>query len=102
MKADGESYALDAKKPTITITGDGKVGGFASVNRYFGGMEVDSEGNVVWPGPFGATRMAGPENLMEQESAFLAAIPKTEQIQLEGDILTLSSGDGATVMVFGK
>lgn len=102
MTTDGKDYALEDQVPTMTISAVGKIAGSASINKYFGTVEVDGKGNVKWPAPFGTTRMAGPENLMNQEIAFLAAIPKTEQISLKGATLTLSSKDGQTALVFGE
>lgn len=102
MTTDGQAQTLADQVPTMTISAVGKVAGSASINKYFGTVEVDGKGNVKWPTPFGTTRMAGPENLMIQETMFLAAIPKTEQISLKGTTLTLSSKDGQTELVFGE
>ena len=102
MTIAGETYPLETKKPTISFTAHGKIAGSASVNKYFGLVKIDEIGNTKWPSPFGSTRMAGPENLMKQESAFLSAIPKTELISLTDDKLTLSSKDGKIELVFAE
>ena len=102
MIIDGETYPLETKKPTISFTVHGKIAGFASVNKYFGLVEIDEIGNIKWPSPFGSTRMAGPDNLMKQESAFLSTIPKIDLISLTDDKLTLSSKDGKTVLIFAQ
>ena len=73
MKENGQDYPLAGENPFIKFESDGKVSGFASINRYFGSVQVDGEGNLRWS-PFGSTKMAGPENLMKQEDIFLEAI----------------------------
>jgi heat shock protein HslJ len=99
MKQDGHDYPLAGETPFIKLEKDGKVSGFASINRYFGSVQVDSQGNLKWS-PFGATRMAGPENLMKQEDTFLNSIQKTEQLRSEGIYLIASTKDQQTELVF--
>jgi heat shock protein HslJ len=41
--------------------------------------------------------MAGPEELMKQESAYLAALPKTATYTIEGDELWLRDASGAAL-----
>lgn len=99
MKADGQDYPLTGEMPFIQFTADGKVSGFASINRYFSSVQVSGEGHVTWSNP-GATRMAGPENLMKQEDAFLQALVRTERLSVEGINLYALSADGRTELVF--
>ena len=42
------------------------------------------------------TRMAGPESLMQQEQAFLAALRTAKSFRVQGDVLELL--DGETVL----
>jgi len=57
-------------------------------------------GRVQWPGPFGSTRMAGSPQQMEQEDAFLKALPRTEWLSKAGSNLNAVSEDGKTKLVF--
>ncbi|MHC4552595.1 MAG: META domain-containing protein [Planctomycetota bacterium] len=100
MKIDGKVYSLAKQKPFIQFEMDNKVNGFASVNRFFGGVQVDEEGQITWPGPFGTTRMAGPPILMQQEDAFVKALPKTEQMSVAGIRLYAYTKDRSTELVF--
>ena len=100
MMIDGDEYPLTGEKPFVTFDGRGKVNGFASINRFFGVMQVDGGGAVSWPGAFGATRMAGPDDLMRQENAFLAAMQVTEQASLGKRYLRFQTKDGETKLVF--
>jgi heat shock protein HslJ len=51
-------------------------------------------------GPITSTKMAGPEMLMAQESAYLAAIAKTASFKIEGFELTLLDSAGTPVAVY--
>ena len=100
MVVDGSAYALTGEVPFIKFDADGKVNGHASVNRFFGSVAIGADGKVTWPSPFGSTRMAGPGELMNQESAFLATLPKTENASIEKIFLTFGSLDGKSKLVF--
>ena len=41
-----------------------------------------------------STKMAGPDDLMAQEAAYLAALPKTATYVIDGDQLTLRDARG--------
>lgn len=99
MVIAGRDYSLTAKLPTIQIDQEGKVSGFSSVNRYFGKMDIDDRGSITWS-PLGSTRMAGPEDLMQQEDAFLKALAKTTQGQRKEKHLILQNKEGLTILVF--
>ena len=101
MTVDGEVFELAGEKPFIQFNADeNKVTGFASINRFFGSVKIDDNGRVQWPGPFGATRMAGPPQRMKQEDAFLKALPRTNRLSKAGQNLYAVSQDGKTSLVF--
>ena len=52
-------------------------------------MAIDA--NIV------STEMAGPEDLMQQESAYPAALPKAATYTIEGDELWLRDSGGAAL-----
>jgi heat shock protein HslJ len=101
MTVDGKAIKLLGEKPFIQFDPDeNKVTGFASLNRFFGSVKIDGEGHVQWPGPFGSTRMAGPPEQMQQEDAFLKALPRTKWLSKAGSNLYATSDDGKTRLVF--
>jgi heat shock protein HslJ len=100
MTIDGKKYQLAREKPFVKFAADGNVTGSGSVNRFFGSMKINDKGNIQWQKAFGSTRMAGPEELMKQEDAFLSALPKTEHISIEGIRLYAYSRDRQTEIVF--
>ena len=79
---------------------EGRVSGSAGCNSYFGAYEVDGDRLTV--GPVGSTEMycMDPENVMDQETAYLAALQSAASYQIVGDQLRIASEDGATVLTF--
>jgi heat shock protein HslJ len=79
---------------------DGQVAGSAGCNDYTALYAV--EGNAITFGPAATTRKmcSEPEGIMEQESAYLAALESVTTFQIEGDELTLMNADGVRVATF--
>ena len=77
---------------------DGRAGGRAPVNRYFG-MCREEPGGRLQMGPFGMTMMAGPPEAMAAETAFMALLEGVRRFDLEGDRLTLRDEAGQVVLV---
>ncbi len=86
--------AIDA-----TFGEDGRVSGRAGCNRYHGPFRVD--GPRLGIGPLASTRMACPDEVMEQEAAFLAAMGRATTFRIDGDRLELRDDDGALQVSFG-
>lgn len=91
----GKEYKLvnAPNNAEITLGFDGKENRFfgkAAINNYFGSYTLD--GNNVTFGPAGSTMMAGPEELMKAESAYLQFLPEVKTYKLEGKKLTLTNG----------
>ena len=79
--------------PTLAFENDG-VAGNASCNQYFGGYEID--GSSISFGQLASTEMfCGEPGVMEQETAYLAALASVDTWSMDGETLTLSSGDTA-------
>ena len=81
---------------TAKFGADGSLAGGASINRYStayttsgGAMTIDAK--IV------STQMAGPADLVQQEDAYLAALPKTSTYSIEGDELWLRDPTGAAL-----
>ena len=100
MIVDGSEYPLGGNMPFVKFENDGRINGFASINRFFGSMQINEQGWVKWSKPFGSTKMAGSEELMKQEDAFLKALPKTEQLAVKGIHLYAYSADRQTECIF--
>ncbi len=96
----GVDFALvpDAD-PTIEFSADQPtIGGTTGCNSYFASVEYLSGGELRIGG-VGQTEMACfPEEVMDQEAQFGAAISRVEFYELAGDRLTLASLDGEVVI----
>lgn len=87
-------------KSTFSCDENGKAVGIATINRYFGSFSLGEDGKLIWSKAFGMTRMAGPPKLMEQEAAFMTALPLTSRIYLKKGKLVLRSTDQSTELEF--
>jgi heat shock protein HslJ len=91
----GKAFAAPAGgrgAPTLQFDSAKKsANGFSGVNRYFGGYEKD--GDKLKFGALGSTRMAGPPEAMQAESAFHAMLASVSQWQIaDGTLALLSEG----------
>jgi heat shock protein HslJ len=86
--------------PTSTITAvfaeDGSLSGNAGVNSYNGKYAADN-GTIKIDPQIATTMMAGDPEVMAQEAAYLAALPKSTQYKIEGSTLTLRDATGAAM-----
>jgi len=103
MTLDSDSIPLvENSKPTFSCTSEGQVAGMATTNRYFGNLKLTEDGEIIWNKAFGMTRMAGPPELMKQESEYMDALTKTSRMYLNDSKLVLRSKDRSYVLEFGK
>jgi heat shock protein HslJ len=94
-----QSLAADS---TITATfgEDGTLAGNASVNQYSTKYTVSGQDQMTIDPQIATTKMAGPEDLMAQEAAYLAALPQTATYTIEGDELWLRDATGAAMAMY--
>ncbi len=102
-----ESYINLEGQPTesqpdtrLTIAfADAQVAGSAGCNNFFGPYEVD--GSALTIGPLGSTMKACfPEEVMLQETAYLANLGKVAAYEIVGSQLELRDADGQTLLSF--
>lgn len=92
---------IDNAQSTLSVTADGKVAGSGGCNRYFAQAEV--AGDKIKIGKAGATMMACPEALMDQERKFFAALEAAATFRIDGDgKLFLIDANGADILRFAK
>jgi heat shock protein HslJ len=80
---------VDSAAPTLEFPAEGQAAGNASCNRFSGPVTV--AGDSITFGPLAVTRMACPQAVMSQESAYLEALGKAERFRVEGPFLYLYS-----------
>lgn len=79
--------------PTLTIQRDGALHGNGGVNTYRSSIDTTAVARGLWRAQaVAATRMAGPQESMALEQAFLNAISKADMVEIEGDRLRLLQG----------
>jgi heat shock protein HslJ len=76
----------------------GRLFGSAGCNTYTGSVEVSGSAISI-PAPATTLRLCvEPPGIMEQEAAYLAALPRSVRITVAPDALTLYAGDGAVLL----
>ena len=80
-------FASDDKR-FVQFQGEGKVFGHGGCNRFFGSYEAGTDGQLSFSA-LGSTRMACPELIMQQETAFMGILENTKSMKQEGTRLRL-------------
>jgi heat shock protein HslJ len=84
---------------TAVFSEDGQVSGSSGVNTFSGDYSLD--GNRITIGPLATTLMASQDpQLMEQETAYVAALQSASIYSIRGDRLELRREDGALAASF--
>ena len=107
---DGTAWRLtswaepDPIPASATITAefaDDRIAGSAGVNRYNAAVSSSSDGSLTIDRPV-STRMAGPEDAMAAESAYLKRLQAATSYQVEGDALVINDADGQSSLTFTR
>ena len=78
---------------------EGRAGGKAPVNRYFGMCTEEPDGGLAL-GPFGMTMMAGPPEAMAAETSYVRLLEQVRGFALGEDRLVLLDADSVELVVF--
>ncbi|MCC6299505.1 MAG: META domain-containing protein [Anaerolineales bacterium] len=97
--ASSQTPAVEGVDTSIEFNSDGKLSGNVGCNVFNGDYKAD--GSALTFGPVATTRMFC-ENVAEQESATLAVFSESASFALDGDTLTMTSADGASVIVLAR
>ena len=81
LRINGQAISVDQPREfTFLCNSDGEAMGKSGINTYRGAMQVTSNGQILWDtDSFASTKMAGPPQLMEQETQYLRALSGTRQ-----------------------
>ena len=88
---------VESARPTVELGEDGGAYGSTAVNRWSASYQLDGERLTF--GPAVATRMAGPEDAMATESAFLAALQQPLTVAANDGRVVLAGPDGTPALV---
>jgi putative lipoprotein len=95
----GGQPVLSGTTITAEFSTEDRVAGTSGCNRYFGSAKAEA-GRIAM-GPFGATLMAcSPDDVMAQESRYLAALEAAKSYRVSGDELRLGPTASETTLVF--
>jgi heat shock protein HslJ len=83
---DGTPVA-EGVRSTISFQEEGKVGGSAGCNNYFGSWTV--EGDAIAFGHVGSTKMMCPPAQIDQEDRFLGALGQAERFEVRDGMLLI-------------
>jgi heat shock protein HslJ len=99
VDAQGEAVEPVAGSEVTANFQDGRLGGNASCNNY--GADYTVDGNNLTIGLAVTTMMlCQPEEVAQQEQAYLAALAQVATYQIDGDTLTLADAEGNTLLTF--
>ncbi|MFL6165422.1 MAG: META domain-containing protein [Ornithinibacter sp.] len=90
--------AADGNVPSTLTMNEGKANGNAGINQFNGSYDAPSDGVLTF-GALATTMMAGPDNAMKQEQAFLKALADTKKFTTEDGGLVLMDGSDAKLAV---
>ena len=92
--------ALAGTEVTAIFGADGNLTGTAGCNNYIAGFQVD--GNNITIEPAATTRMfcAGPEGVMDQETAYLRAIENAATYKIDRQQLWLRYENDSIAAIF--
>ena len=90
--------AADASVPTTLSLNNGQATGNAGINTFNGPYDAPSDGVLTF-GTLASTMMAGPDNAMQQEQAFLKALADTKKFTTEDGSLVLMDDSEAKLAV---
>ena len=98
VELDGRPIEIGADElaPSLVLDlEEARVTGSGGVNRLTGHFALSAD--ELRFGPLATTRMAGPEDAMQREAAFLTALARVTAYALDGRTLTLLADDKAVV-----
>lgn len=72
----------------------GRLGGSAGCNRYFGSITIDEDQQTFSIGPLGMTRKACAQPIMEQETAFISMLERVTRFATREGSLLLYTDSG--------
>ncbi len=91
-----QSLAADSAI-TAVFGDDGTLAGNGGINQYSTKYTTSGQDQMTIDAQIVSTQMAGPDALMAQEAAYLAALPKTATYSIDGDELWLRDAGGAAL-----
>ena len=103
VQANKKIVLIKDSTVTFSYRGERKVAGKASINQYFGNFEMNDKGDISWEKTkFGMTMMAGPPDLMSQETGYIKTLSATDRMYHLNSTLVLENNDRSNLLQFKK
>ena len=96
---DSEDPLLPRTSISLEFAADGKLNGSGGCNRYFAAYEM-GPGDSLKIKSIGSTRMACPQEFMDQELRYFEALQSVSLFKVENELLQLFFGTGGQVLNF--
>lgn len=77
---------------TLTFSNDGRIFGFAGVNRYFAGYKLENDDQLILS-PIGSTMMAGPLEKMDLEKNYFDLLKEANKVKICKNQITLMTNN---------
>jgi len=94
---DGTAMTVVDGTSLTALFENGTVAGSAGCNGYNAAYETDGDSITIGPAISTLIFCEQPDGTMDQEAAYLSLLQSAESFDLDGDTLTLSSGDAVIV-----
>jgi heat shock protein HslJ len=96
---DSEDPLVPRTAVSLEFAADGKLHGSGGCNRYFAAYEI-GPGDSLKIKNIGSTRMACPQEFMDQEMRYFGALQRVSAFKLEKNLLQLFYENGLRVLNF--
>jgi heat shock protein HslJ len=91
---------IDNLQSTLRFEASEQVSGMAGCNRFFGTVTID--GDAISFGALGATRMACPPAIMDQEDRFLKALANARRFETKDGLLFFFGDEAVPLLRFSR
>ncbi len=99
VNSAGQPTALQPDTQITVLFADGQLGGNAGCNSYTGQYTIDGAKIAIGVGAM-TMMYCGPEEVMEQEQEYMAALGSSAYYYIEGDELRIANATGDTILQY--
>ncbi len=99
VNSAGQPTGLQPDTQITVLFADGQLGGDAGCNSYTGQYTIDGAKIAIGVGAM-TMMYCGPEEVMEQEQEYMAALGSSASYHIEGDGLRIANATGDTILQY--
>jgi heat shock protein HslJ len=102
LRGDAFSSPIAGTELTAPFATDGTLDGSSGCNRYRASFTFDRGAITITPGAGTRKACAEPDGVMEQEAAYVSALPASARYRVDGRALELSDANGVRLVVYAR